>query len=664
MTLSMERHKAEWISYTAAIDLISPEFSNDPVDARLPSITNSYVFRNDERHTPIELLTPSLDVGSTILNGRDDGVQEYLPPLSNSTSRAPDYQSSSTPGNPSIATNNPGPKSQAFTFVNVRTSTGKRDWAAESQIRSHAMKRVQRQRQKAKRLMQIGPISHLQTGTASLSPSRGQGPSTCGCRDVGCPNTELTCRNLCTRETGFSPNVPLSESSDDRQTTRVDCRPRSDVFALHRADPIHVPTPAPNSLLQMPFLSLFQKPKLLMNPRMESLLCYLLSTYFQLTMPAIYGRGSWTFGSEGPWRNGLNQSLYDEPNLQVWCSIAAYHKASQMMSLPSSRTSSMRHLIHQQQEEASQHMHNAMRMINRRFQEDNGVPSFSSVMAVSSLVIATAMSGAFNAMRTHHDGLVKLVEMRGGAETFPRVEALGLSRIDSNAAWTEGRRPRLPVYINPAPQERTYPQTTGLSQSLQRFFANSPLFTVASDLQALSLTLEVKAREDGSLPSEDIIHYEDKFAAIQYGIADFPYLEHDFDTSVWYYRQNCWRNAAFIYLNTAIRTSPSRALLRSATDRLISSLKKSELGQWWGTHSDILLWVLSMALNGDFEDDERGPFELQFRQLISHMGLPSFKNLKEVLKQQMWKDSILDQALKDACSVDGRRVTSLEDSLI
>lgn len=88
----------------------------------------------------------------------------------------------------------------------------------------------------------------------------------------------------------------------------------------------------------------------------------------------------------------------------------------------------MRHLIHQQQEEASQYMHSSMRMINRRFQEDKGVPSSITVIAVATLVTCAALSGVTDAMKTHHEGLIKLIEMRGGVDSFPRVQALNLSR--------------------------------------------------------------------------------------------------------------------------------------------------------------------------------------------------------------------------------------------
>jgi hypothetical protein len=85
-------------------------------------------------------------------------------------------------------------------------------------------------------------------------------------------------------------------------------------------------------------------------------------------------------------------------------------------------------VIDLQREQASQYMHNAMRMVNRRFQQNKDILSSPTVMAVATLVICAAFSGEPDACKTHHDGLVKLIELRGGIDTFPRSQSLHLSR--------------------------------------------------------------------------------------------------------------------------------------------------------------------------------------------------------------------------------------------
>lgn len=80
----------------------------------------------------------------------------------------------------------------------------------------------------------------------------------------------------------------------------------------------------------------------------------------------------------------------------------------------------------------------------------------------------------------------------------------------------------------------------------------------------------------------------------------------------------------------------------------MDSLQRSGFEQWWDSHTNVLLWVLSMASNGAFEQGDKATFELRFRSLIRHMGLFSVESLQEVLKQQLWRNSVLDQPLKDA----------------
>jgi hypothetical protein len=167
----------------------------------------------------------------------------------------------------------------------------------------------------------------------------------------------------------------------------------------------------------------------------------------------------------------------------------------------------------------------------------------------------------------------------------------------------------------------------------------------------MSAILEDKFR-DGStgktLPQQDIDAYEDRFAAAQHGLADFPYLQNHVDNPIMYHRQNCWRNAAFIYLNTAIRGSPNKGLLSSATSRLIESLQKSDLWAGWAPHANVLLWVLFIALSGALGYAEKSLFALQFQRLMRDMGLLSFEQIREVLQQELWRDSVLDQPLRNA----------------
>ena len=145
-------------------------------------------------------------------------------------------------------------------------------------------------------------------------------------------------------------------------------------------------------------------------------------------MPGIYGQFSWMRFEWMRSAVGDVSSLLLEPILYGWCSMAAYHKAFQMMSLPSSNNLTMKQVIYLEQEQGSQYMHTSMRIINQRFQRNKEVLSSNTIMAVATLVIAASFSGESDACKAHHEGLVKLIELRGGIDTFHRVDSLHLSR--------------------------------------------------------------------------------------------------------------------------------------------------------------------------------------------------------------------------------------------
>lgn len=182
-------------------------------------------------------------------------------------------------------------------------------------------------------------------------------------------------------------------------------------------------------------------------------------------------------------------------------------------------------------------------------------------------------------------------------------------------------------------------------------FLHDSLYSVACDLQSLSLILDEKLRNNlQSPPKDEMEYFEDTFAASQWALADFPHPAEQVDKSVMYYRQHCWRCAAFIYFNTAIRYSPNPGLLREATSRLSDSLHKSEVWSGWEYQSNILIWVLFMGLIGSLTDTERGLFQLEFRRAIRDMKIVSFEQAHGVLRQQLWRDTVLERPLRDVWS--------------
>jgi hypothetical protein len=160
----------------------------------------------------------------------------------------------------------------AYTFVNVQTSTGRRDWAAETQIRSHAMKRVHQQRRKFKHLPQT--VSGNSSSAIKLScPHWRQDPKTCMCSPcMGSASTvnQGTWGGLNVTENRSAPSFA---SSIDRLSKADYCH-YGQLKLAPQTDPHVVAIPAPNSFFQSSFLSVLNKPEFEITPRMESMLHY------------------------------------------------------------------------------------------------------------------------------------------------------------------------------------------------------------------------------------------------------------------------------------------------------------------------------------------------------------------------------------------------------
>lgn len=166
---------------------------------------------------------------------------------------------------------------RAFTFVNVKTSTGRRDWAAETQIRSHAMKQIQQQRRKAKLSLRV--VARNSGPTIGILPPRSrQDPETCVCHHL----KTISTANLMQHETRQSLNItkdknalPLAPSSVGWSKTK--CSRCGTMNFLHRTELNSVSIPAANWYRQssnINFLDSLNKANIPISPRIGKLLYY------------------------------------------------------------------------------------------------------------------------------------------------------------------------------------------------------------------------------------------------------------------------------------------------------------------------------------------------------------------------------------------------------
>ena len=251
------------------------------------------------------------------------------------------------------------------------------------------------------------------------------------------------------------------------------------------------------------------------------------------------------------------------------------------------------------------------------------------------------------AHKAHHDGFVKLIEFRGGIDTIPRDKAHHISRIESNGAWTDKVSPRLPQYQSEARLLNPNMGSPFPNRELQDFLWE-PLFSAAVDLAHMSYLVDERLASGANNPlsREKAEWNEDTFAATQHKLVSFPHPEQQMVKSVMYFRQNCWRCAAFIYFNTVLRVSPGGGIIRFAIERLIDSLQQSEPWTGWAPHPNVLLWVVLMGIIGSSSDAEKGLFQIEFRRLLRQLQLSTAEEVRDVLRMQVWRDVPLVEHLK------------------
>lgn len=241
--------------------------------------------------------------------------------------------------------------------------------------------------------------------------------------------------------------------------------------------------------------------------------------------------------------------------------------------------------------------------------------------------------------------MVKLVELRGGINTIPRYISHHISRMDSMGGWTHEMPPYLPLYEPPSVHQNA-PKLQFPNSDIQRFLWE-PLFSAAIDINTITRQIESYnyGSEADETPPEKIEVGEWTFAAAQHRLASFPHPEHQTMKSTMYFRQNCWRNAAFIYFNCIIRTTPAKMLLKLSVNRIVECYEKSEPWTGWAPHSNILLWVLLMAMIGAQTEAEKGMFKVEFRRVLHQLQLSTAEEVRQVLKNQLWREQPLMEFL-------------------
>jgi hypothetical protein len=178
-------------------------------------------------------------------------------------------------------------------------------------------------------------------------------------------------------------------------------------------------------------------------------------------------------------------------------------------------------------------------------------------------------------------------------------------------------------------------------------------FSTACDLFFLSHILDLHIYEPHRFGPTQCEYFEDTFASAQHALAAMPYSSGLPVRSVALHQQHCWRIAALIYFNTALRYSPSPSLLKSMTKRLIEALRDSDTSTAWYPSEDVLLWIYFMGYVGctDLYVGSKDVFERRWfmeetRRVAKILGLKSCDEMGTKLRQMLFREVSHQESLQ------------------
>jgi hypothetical protein len=198
-----------------------------------------------------------------------------------------------------------------------------------------------------------------------------------------------------------------------------------------------------------------------------------------------------------------------------------------------------------------------------------------------------------------------------------------------------------------SPTAWTSPLSSPFQNTKFETFLWDELFSVACELHGLSYMLDLYIRQRSKIGAIQREFFEDTFAGVQHNLISFPYPA-DTDTmqSTAYYRQNCWRLAAMIYLNTAIRAyNPISVMVQSFVTKLIPSLRLSDLPMMWSSFPEVLMWMAFMGRSVAMNESERYFFSSLLKQGKSLLNLNTASELEGLLQPLLYREVVFGGGL-------------------
>jgi hypothetical protein len=164
-------------------------------------------------------------------------------------------------------------------------------------------------------------------------------------------------------------------------------------------------------------------------------------------------------------------------------------------------------------------------------------------------------------------------------------------------------------------------------------------FSTACELHGLTYMIELYNRRPSQIGLLHQEFFEDTFAAVQHSLSSFP-LPNTIGLirSSSYHRQHCWRAAAMIYLNTALRQlvqAPNATKL--LISHLTSSIREANLSLMWSQFPEVTVWMLFMGTFVVNDDPDASWMLSELRYGIGLLGIRGIQEFESFLDSLLYR---------------------------
>ncbi|KAL5315483.1 hypothetical protein ACEPPN_016351 [Leptodophora sp. 'Broadleaf-Isolate-01'] len=302
------------------------------------------------------------------------------------------------------------------------------------------------------------------------------------------------------------------------------------------------------------------------------------------------------------------------------------------------------------------HKGEMMKIMTLRLTEPSHRLSDADVFSVAVLVILESIRGTFQAATAHRVGLLRMVDMRGGYQSF-EYSPLMLRLL----AWTDIaysiRFATLPVFPCLFPNSITAedPLASNAKSSLVTIPFLQPhreTALILSTLRKISLAIDLPnlTLDDKRIIVSDLYNIQHRLISSLNSPSRMEISDLD----------HAFRIASLVYLNHFIREQSNRARLHdNLLSRLAGILTSTRLDLEFSTADsefevrdvqwmkDLLMWIVFVALAASREDAMRVGFVVALRRAepgILRLGLDE---LKARHKRVIWRDTKCSNALDE-----------------